>query len=145
MVSLATLRADVWNTVYSAITASSATTSIATHTNSWPDLKDGDPSFPLLIIDNPRPARVNSNSSVNNSNVVRDTEIELTLYTKKAVQVDTITDALINQLESIKDSTFGAADMHWLEVEDGTHTMIQLESGNKLHEKVILLRFKCLV
>ena len=145
MASLATLRADVWNTLFTSITAASTTTSIVQHTNAFPDLKDGNPSFPILIIDNPRPARTLDNNSTSGNNVSRDTEIELTLYCKKGKQVDTISDALLNYLETNKDTIFTANNLFQVEMIDGGHTTFYLEDTNKLHEKVILLRFVCLL
>ena len=145
MASLATLRADVWTTIMSSITAASTSTSIATHTNAFPDLNTGNPSFPLLVLDNPRPARTTENDSTNRSNFSRETEIELTIYTKKAVQVDTISDALMNYFETNKDTIFTANNIFQVEIIDGGHTTFFLEGGNKLHEKAILLRFVCLL
>lgn len=140
-VALATLRADVWNTVYNAISLSASTLGISTIVNSYPDFKDS-VSYPLLVVTNPKIRKLARYSSVNNTTPMRPTTVILDLYTKKNLQIDTIMDALCNQLESIQTSTFDASAMYWLEMEENDPTIIVFENGQRIHNKVLTLSFK---
>lgn len=142
-VALATLRADCWTNILSAVNVMASTLGVSTVTGAFPAYdKLLETKFPIIVISNARSEKVAFKSSVNNQTSERDVVILIDVYTKKNVELDTITDGLCNYFEANEDTLFGAKAMYWLEVEESEPNQIQLEQGNRLHNKTITIMFK---
>lgn len=142
-VAINTIRKDIWNTVLAAVNLQASSLGVSTVTGAFPAYdKALESKYPIIVISNPISPRSNANASVNGVVNERDVSILIDVYTKKNLELDTITDGLTYAFENNKESYFEANALYWLEIDESEPSQVFLEQGNRLHTKTITLLFK---
>lgn len=88
-ISSSTLRSNVYRNVYNALNDANLNSGNVTIYSSYPDK---DPSYPMVIIDNPMVGR--DNFSFDRSNSTKSIMVNIDVVTKAASQIDSIVDEI---------------------------------------------------
>lgn len=125
-----TLRANVWETVYDLLVAANLGASTVTVTSAY---IDDVPTFPQVVV---RPIqKSNSDYTIDSTHSTSTKQINviIELYTKKALQIDTISDEIENTITNIAGLSKVTFDSMPGEGRD--------VNGNKIHMNVITVGF----
>jgi len=152
--SISTILSNTWNSIYSILTDSSSgltdTQSSARTRTTWvfssfPDEYDDDgatsadfPGYPVVVIE------TNSDASLftlGQGKREASVSVEINIFTKKAVDLDTLSDDVINHLMNSSQSTLESKYLFSPTME-GTLTNTMFRDKDKIHQRSLRFSFR---
>ena len=125
-----TLRSNVYRNVYNALNNASLNSGNITIYSSYPDK---DPSYPMVIIENPQVGR--DNFSFDRSNSTKSILVNIDVVTKAASQID----AIVDEVNTVLDST----DFEGMSLYDVSESKaFNASNDNKIHLMTIQCSFR---
>lgn len=131
-ITSSTLRQNVYETIYDILVGANLLSGSVKVTAAYVDEKS---AFPQVVIRSPLADTDKSLSSMDNSYVHRRIDVVLDIWTKKAKELDQISDE-IDALDSLK----SISGLQWIGMAEDFATSPQ--NNNKLHLKTITLSYK---